>query len=81
MRICLPEAITKLAMTEHRILKPGRNCWRIEHAERVAFLIDGNDYFRALYDGNIRARHLIQILAWDIDSRFELVRDMPQPSP
>ncbi len=68
-------------MTKHLILKPGRNCWRIEHADRVAFLIDGNDYFRALYDGIIRARHLIQILAWDIDSRFELVRNTPQPSP
>ena len=29
------------------ILKPGKNCWRIEHADRAAFLVDGAEYFRA----------------------------------
>jgi len=66
-------------MAAPRILKPGRNCWRIERAERVAFLVDGEDYFRNLYNTIIRARHSIQILAWDIDSRFELIRDGSNP--
>src|SRR5690242_9085437 len=25
--------------------EPGRNCWRVESAERAAFLIDGQVYF------------------------------------
>ena len=66
-------------MGTRSILKPGRNCWRIERAERVAFLIDGSDYFRNLYNAITRAQRSIQILAWDIDSRFELIRDGSNP--
>jgi phosphatidylserine/phosphatidylglycerophosphate/cardiolipin synthase-like enzyme/uncharacterized membrane protein YdjX (TVP38/TMEM64 family) len=62
-------------MSLHRLLKPGHNCWRIERAERVSFLIDGENYFRILHGGLTRARHCIQILAWDIDSRIELIRN------
>ena len=31
------------------MLVPGRNCWRIERAHRLAFLIDGAAYFAALW--------------------------------
>ena len=62
-------------MFTHRILQPGRNCWRIEHSDKVAFLIDGKDYFCALYHSILQAQQMIQILAWDIDSRFKLIRD------
>ena len=57
------------------ILEPGRNCWRIERAERVAFLVDGAAYFRVLRDGLKQARESVLILAWDIDSRLRLRRD------
>jgi len=57
------------------ILRPRHNCWRLERAERVAFLVDGAAYFRAVRDTAVRARRLVQILAWDIHSRAELVRD------
>lgn len=63
-------------MTEFTILKPKHNCWRIEQAKRVAFLIDGEAYFRALYEAIQEAQHTIFILGWDIDSRVRLVRDV-----
>ena len=57
------------------MLVPGRNCWRIERAERVAFLVDGEEYFTAVRSALAKARHSIFILGWDIDSRMRLVPD------
>jgi phospholipase D1/2 len=62
-------------VTEAPILKPGENCWRIEHADRVAFLVDGQRYFQAFREAVKKAQHQLLILAWDIDSRFELIHD------
>lgn len=58
-----------------RILEPGRNCWRIERADRLAFLVDGADYFRALRYALTQAEKSVLILSWDINSRLRLVRD------
>lgn len=58
---------------ETGLLKPGTNCWRIEHAGRAAFLVDGAAYFAAARAAMTRAQRSILILAWDIDSRMELV--------
>ncbi len=55
------------------LLEPGRNCWRIEKASRVAFLIDGAEYFGAVRAALAAARHSFFILGWDIDSRMRLV--------
>jgi phosphatidylserine/phosphatidylglycerophosphate/cardiolipin synthase-like enzyme/uncharacterized membrane protein YdjX (TVP38/TMEM64 family) len=55
------------------LLVPGRNCWRIERAARVGFLVDGNAYFRAVREAIASARHSLFILGWDIDSRMRLV--------
>lgn len=57
------------------VLRPGRNCWRIAHAERIAFLIDGAAYFRALHCALTRARHQIFIVGWDIAPDTELVSE------
>ena len=57
------------------LLVPSRNCWRLERAARLSFLIDGDAYYRALRDVFARARHSIFIVAWDIDSRTVLVPD------
>jgi phosphatidylserine/phosphatidylglycerophosphate/cardiolipin synthase-like enzyme/uncharacterized membrane protein YdjX (TVP38/TMEM64 family) len=59
-------------MSYTNILKPGRNCWRIQHADRVAFLIDGKAYFDALYHSLCAARLDIKILAWDVYSEIRL---------
>ena len=53
----------------------GRNCWRVERAERAAFLIDGDAYFRAFRSAAIEARHSILILGWDFDSRIRMLID------
>ncbi len=54
------------------ILRPGHNCWRLAHAHRAAFLVDGAAYFAAFRSAAARARHSIFILAWDFDSRIRL---------
>ena len=58
-----------------RLLVPGRNCWRIERAAHVAFLVDGEEYFGAVRKAIVNARHSILILGWDIDSRMLLTPD------
>ncbi|HRX71229.1 MAG: VTT domain-containing protein [Candidatus Competibacteraceae bacterium] len=58
-----------------RLLQPPVNCWRLSHAERLAFLIDGAAYFRAFREAVCQARHSVLILSWDIDTRLRLIRD------
>jgi phospholipase D1/2 len=55
------------------LLQPGRNCWRIEHAQRFCMLVDADAYFRAVRAAIRNARHSVFILSWDIDSRTQLV--------
>ncbi len=50
----------------------GRNCWRIVNAEAVAFLIDGEAYFRAFQEAVCVAEDTILISGWDVDSRMAL---------
>ncbi len=57
------------------ITKAGRNCWRRERAGRVAFLIDGADYFAAVAAAFERAEESILIVGWDVHSRTRLRRD------
>lgn len=61
------------------ILEPGKTCWRVAHAERVAFLVDADAYFSALRAAVLRARRTVLILGWDVDSRVRLVADDPAP--
>lgn len=63
----------KLSMSGKKILKPGRNCWRIRKADRVAFLIDGVNYFQTLGRCLPEAKHQVMILSWDIYSRLRLI--------
>jgi phospholipase D1/2 len=57
------------------LFQPGRNCWRVETADRASFLIDGEAYFRAFRAAAINARHCIMILGWDFDSRIRMLID------
>ncbi len=59
-------------MTTSTILIPGRNCWRLAAANRIAFLIDGAAYFAAVRAAMREARESILILGWDVDSRVRL---------
>ncbi len=38
------------------IFTEGRNCWCLAHAPRAAFIIDGEDYFRAVRETMSQAR-------------------------
>ena len=54
------------------LFEPDRNCWRVERAERVALLVDADNYFSAFAKAALRATRSIIILAWDFDSRTPL---------
>jgi phosphatidylserine/phosphatidylglycerophosphate/cardiolipin synthase-like enzyme/uncharacterized membrane protein YdjX (TVP38/TMEM64 family) len=54
------------------VLIPHRNVWRIERAERAAFLADAT-YFSALRESLIKAQSTVFILGWDLDGRTRLV--------
>lgn len=51
---------------EPAIIEPGRNCWRVERATRVSFLIDAADYFEAFADATEQAKHSVLVVGWDI---------------
>ncbi|UXY13960.1 VTT domain-containing protein [Chitiniphilus purpureus] len=55
------------------LFQAGRNCWRIEHADRAAVLVDGEAYFRAVRRAIAAAQRSILIIGWDIDSRLKLI--------
>jgi phospholipase D1/2 len=61
------------------ILRPGYNVFAIARAERVAFLIDAADYFRAFYEAALRAKRSILILGWDFNSQTQLHFDPVAP--
>jgi len=54
---------------------PGRTCWRTERAERIAFLVDGAQYFAALARALERAKRRILIVGWDFHGRTRLRPD------
>jgi phosphatidylserine/phosphatidylglycerophosphate/cardiolipin synthase-like enzyme/uncharacterized membrane protein YdjX (TVP38/TMEM64 family) len=77
-----PKAIAR-SLSPFR-LQPGHNCWRIEEATKLQFLIDGEEYFHALRTSLLRAQRSIYIVGWDIDSRVMLPRvdendQLPEP--
>jgi phospholipase D1/2 len=54
------------------LVQEGRNAWRLANAERLAFLVDGEEYFAALAETLSRARRSVLIAAWEIDDRASL---------
>ncbi|RWR11041.1 phospholipase D-like domain-containing protein [Paenirhodobacter populi] len=53
-------------------LQPGRNCWRIAPADRLAVIVDAADYFVAARRAMLSARHTITLIGWDFDARIRL---------
>jgi phospholipase D1/2 len=60
------------------VLEQDRNCWRLVQADRVAFVVDGDNYFRAVREALCNARHSIFIIGWDIHSEIRLIRNGKQ---
>jgi phosphatidylserine/phosphatidylglycerophosphate/cardiolipin synthase-like enzyme len=57
------------------ILEPGKTCWRIESARRIAFLVDGQDYFAAVRLALAKAQRSILLVGWSFDPRTRLQPD------
>lgn len=54
------------------IVMPGRNAWRLETADLLAFLVDGAEYFRALDRTLPLASRSIRIVGWDFNPDISL---------
>lgn len=63
------------------LLRPGDTCWRVERADRMAVIVDAQDYFRTLKHALLNARHQVLLIAWDFDTRIRLEPDKDQPTP
>jgi len=61
--------------TLEKIFKPEKNCYKVATAGRASLIIDGEAYFRAVYESFRRARHTIFVVGWDLHSDLRLVRD------
>ena len=57
-----------------QILVPGSTCAVLADAPRSGLLVDGHDYYRAVYDACRQAKRTILMLGWQFDSRVELLR-------
>ena len=60
------------ASSSHSIFEEGRNCRRVARAGRVAFVVDGDDYFKMFMQAAERAQESIVVLAWDFNSTCSL---------
>ncbi|MDP3800723.1 phospholipase D-like domain-containing protein [Brevundimonas sp.] len=59
------------------LLTPGRNCWRVDTADRFAVLLENAAYFDALRSALAKARRSIVILGWQFDPRTRLDPESP----
>ena len=59
----------------------GRNCGRVAPAHRVAFVVDGDDYFKMFVSAAELATQSIFVIAWDFNStcRLDFVCDDESP--
>lgn len=55
------------------LFQPGRNCWRVERAERFRCVQDGAEYFRLVREALLAARRSVFILGWDIAAGVDLL--------
>jgi phospholipase D1/2 len=67
------------APADERVIRPGRNAWRLERASRAAVLVDAAAYFSAVRRAMRKARRSIYIVGWDINSRVRLVGESGEP--
>jgi phosphatidylserine/phosphatidylglycerophosphate/cardiolipin synthase-like enzyme/uncharacterized membrane protein YdjX (TVP38/TMEM64 family) len=61
-------------MSNKKYISPD-NCCKQETSENVSFVIDGEAYYRALYEAFCSARRSIFIVGWDLHSELKLIRN------
>lgn len=54
------------------IVDTDRNAWRVARADRLAFLVDGDAYYRQVEAALMQARRSIWIVGWDFDPDIRL---------
>lgn len=69
------------APTDSLIFDPGRNCWRVEIASKLAVVVDADAYFRAARQAMLKAKKQILLIGWDFDARILLTREDPPDHP
>ena len=57
------------------IVAAGRNCWRIERADKARLLIDAATYYHWVARAFAKASQMIFIAGWDFDTRIPLEPD------
>lgn len=57
------------------IVVEGRNCWRIERADKARMIVDAADYFALLERLMADAKQRILLIGWDFDPRIALKPD------
>jgi phosphatidylserine/phosphatidylglycerophosphate/cardiolipin synthase-like enzyme len=53
-------------------LEPGRNCWRIERADKMRLIVDAADYFNIVRHAMMAAEKRIMLIGWDFDARVRV---------
>jgi phosphatidylserine/phosphatidylglycerophosphate/cardiolipin synthase-like enzyme len=61
--------------------EPGRNCFRIEMADRLSVIVDADDYFRFARAAMLEAKRRITLVGWDFDARIEVGRGAADGGP
>jgi phospholipase D1/2 len=56
------------------ILQSGRNFWRQERVTSAGILVDGDDYYRAVYEAGQRATSYLLLAGWQFDTDACLLR-------
>ena len=57
------------------IVVEGRNCWRIERADKARMIVDAADYYALLVRLMADAKERILLIGWDFDPRIALRPD------
>lgn len=57
---------------ERTIIQPGRNCWRLDRADRFYCIQDAARYFQLVRRALLDARDTVFILGWDMASTIDL---------
>ncbi|HWW57898.1 MAG TPA: phospholipase D-like domain-containing protein [Sphingopyxis sp.] len=57
------------------IIVEGRNCWRIERADKARMIVDAADYYALLERLMADAKQRILLIGWDFDPRIALKPD------
>jgi phosphatidylserine/phosphatidylglycerophosphate/cardiolipin synthase-like enzyme len=57
------------------IVRKGKNCWRVERAEKASVIVDAADYYAVAQSLMEEAERRIFIVGWDFDTRIAMRPD------